>query len=205
MSSRRDQLIALGGLFNVAVMVDGLARTGLVQEDQLACMLGSLPIRQYAEVVRHFSRHRQHLRPGYGALKGALQRDFAQTGPDVLRYALLLVTLESRLSKRQELLRLIGDRLKLIDRQAQHFGITHSNVIDACAATYQDSLSTFRLRIQVKGEGRFLQQPQNAARIRALLLTGILAVRLWKQSGGRRWQLIFSRGRLLNDLDTLLY
>ena len=47
---------------------------------------------------------------------------------------------------------------------------------------------------------RHLQQPNNAAKIRALLLTGIRAARLWRQLGGHRWQLLFSRRKLLNQL-----
>ncbi|MNJ04984.1 High frequency lysogenization protein HflD [compost metagenome] len=47
---------------------------------------------------------------------------------------------------------------------------------------------------------RFLQQASNASKIRALLLAGIRAARLWRQLGGHRWQLVFSRRKLLNEL-----
>ena len=86
----------------------------------------------------------------------------------------------------------------------QHFGLVHDNVIAACGGLYQDTLSTFSQRIQVQGDMRHLQQPSNAAKIRALLLTGIRAARLWRQLGGHRWQLVFSRGKLLNELRPLL-
>ncbi|MDF9756244.1 CII-binding regulator of phage lambda lysogenization HflD [Pseudomonas hunanensis] len=65
---------------------------------------------------------------------------------------------------------------------------------------YQDTLSTLRQRIQVHGDMRFLQQASNASKIRALLLAGIRAARLWRQLGGHRWQLVFSRRKLLNEL-----
>jgi high frequency lysogenization protein len=77
-------------------------------------------------------------------------------------------------------------------------------VIAACGALYQDTISTFRLRIQVQGDMRFLQQAGNAARIRALLLTGIRSARLWRQLGGHRWQLVFSRSKLLKELPPLM-
>lgn len=204
MSSREGQLIALGSLFNVATLVDTLARTGQLLEDQLACMLSSLPIRNYDEILRHYRQHSQQLQPGYRVLQGALTRDFDQTDPQVLSYALMLVTLDSHLAKNKDMLALIGDRLDLVAHQAQHFGITHNNVIEGCAAIYQDTISTFRLRIQVRGDRRFLQQPQIATRIRALLLTGILAARLWHHLGGRRWQLVFARRKLLAALAPLL-
>ena len=44
------------------------------------------------------------------------------------------------------------------------------------------------------------QQSDNAAKIRALLLSGIRSARLWRQLGGHRWQLIFSRRKLLDAL-----
>ena len=49
-----------------------------------------------------------------------------------------------------------------------------------------------------------LQVSSNAARIRALLLAGIRSARLWRQLGGSRWQMVFSRRRLLNELYPLL-
>jgi high frequency lysogenization protein len=56
----------------------------------------------------------------------------------------------------------------------------------------------------VHGDMRFLQQPSNAAKIRALLLAGIRSARLWRQLGGHRWQLVFSRGKLLKELYQLM-
>ena len=98
----------------------------------------------------------------------------------------------------------MGSRLDQIEQQVQHFGVAHENVIAACGGLYQDTISTFRQRIQVHGDMRFLQQPANAAKIRALLLAGIRAARLWHQLGGRRWQLLFSRRKLLNALYPLI-
>ena len=71
-------------------------------------------------------------------------------------------------------------------------------------ALYQDTLSTLRQRIQVHGDMRNVQQPNNASKIRALLLAGIRSARLWRQLGGHRWQLVFSRRKLLNELQSML-
>ena len=71
-------------------------------------------------------------------------------------------------------------------------------------ATYQDTLSTLRLRIQVQGDMRYLQQPDTANRIRALLLAGIRGATLWRQVCGHRWQLLFQRKKLLDATRALL-
>ncbi len=98
------------------------------------------------------------------------------------------------------MLQLIGTRMDQIQGQVEHFGIAHENVIAAFGGLYEDTLSTFRQRIQVHGDMRHLQQRDNAARIRALLLSGIRSARLWRQLGGHRWQLILSRRKLLDHL-----
>lgn len=60
------------------------------------------------------------------------------------------------------------------------------------------------MRLQIHGEMQFLQNPRNAERIRALLLAGIRSATLWQQLGGNRWQLFFSRRKILNDAYALL-
>jgi high frequency lysogenization protein len=62
---------------------------------------------------------------------------------------------------------------------------------------YADTISTFRLRIQVSGNPSVLQREENAAKVRALLLAGIRSAVLWRQTGGRRWQLIFARKKVI--------
>ena len=53
--------------------------------------------------------------------------------------------------------------------------------MDTKPLTVADVLSTLRQRIQVHGDMRNLQQPNNASKIRALLLAGIRSARLWRQ------------------------
>ena len=52
-------------------------------------------------------------------------------------------------------------------------------------------------RIIVQGDQGYLSNPDNAARIRALLLAGIRAAVLWRQAGGTRWNLILGRNKLV--------
>ncbi|WP_459206051.1 high frequency lysogenization protein HflD [Pseudomonas sp. MLB6B] len=204
MSTLKEQLIALGGVFQAAVLVDQLARTGQVSEANLGCMLGSLLVRDPKDTLEVFGGDDLNLREGYRALVGALERDPAILQREPLRYALSMLGLERQLAKRGDMLELIGKRLPQIQSQADHFGLVHDNVIASSGALYQDTLSTLRQRIQVQGDSRFLQQANNASKIRALLLAGIRAARLWRQLGGHRWQLVFSRRKLLNELYDLM-
>ncbi|MBJ9976522.1 high frequency lysogenization protein HflD [Pseudomonas sp. S75] len=200
MTNLQEQLVALGGVFQAAVMVDRIARTGQAGEADIGCLLGSLLVRDPKDTLEVFGGDDLNLRDGYRALVGALERDPSSLQREPLRYALSMLGLERQLGKRGDLLDTIGNRLPQIQAQADHFGLVHENVIASSGALYQDTLSTLRQRIQVHGDMRFLQQPSNASKIRALLLAGIRAARLWRQLGGHRWQLVFSRRKLLNEL-----
>ena len=204
MSPTQEQLIALGAVFEAAFLVDKIAKSGQVSEAPLGCMLGSLLVRDPKNTLDVYGGDDLNLRDGYRALVSALERDPSTLQRDSLRYALALLGLERKLAKRDDMLQIMGSRLDQIQQQVQRFGLVHDNVIAACGGLYQDTLSTFSQRIQVQGDMRHLQQPSNAAKIRALLLTGIRAARLWRQLGGHRWQLVFSRRKLLNELRPLL-
>ena len=204
MNQPREQLIALGAVFEAAFLVDKIAKSGQINEAQLSCMLGSLLVRDPQSTLDVYGGDDLNLRDGYRALLSALERDPSTLQRDSLRYALALLGLERKLAKRDDMLQIMGSRLDQIQQQVQHFGLLHDNVIASCGSLYQDTLSTFSQRIQVQGDMRHLQQPSNAAKIRALLLAGIRAARLWRQLGGHRWQLVFSRRKLLNELQSML-
>ncbi|MDU4251776.1 high frequency lysogenization protein HflD [Pseudomonas sp.] len=204
MSDLHDQIIALSGVFEAASLVDRLARTGQIPEAPLGCMLGSLLVRDPKTTLEVYGGDTANLREGFRALASALERDPNSLQREPLRYALSLIGLERQLNKRDDMLDIMGSRLDQIQQQVQHFGLVHENVIASCAGLYQDTLSTFRQRIQVHGDMRHLQINANAARIRALLLAGIRSARLWRQLGGNRWQMLFSRKKMLNELRPLL-
>ncbi|HLV18433.1 MAG TPA: high frequency lysogenization protein HflD [Pseudomonas sp.] len=204
MTRTQEQLIALGGVFTAAIQVDRLARTGQCNEAAVACLVNSLLVRNPQSTLEVFGGDDLALRDGYRALASTLERSPSSLPRDSLRYAITLLVLERQLDKRADLMELIARRLEQIEQQVQHFGPTHENVIASFGALYQDTLSTFRQRIQVQGDMRYLQQSGNAAKIRTLLFAGIRAARLWRQLGGSRWQLIFSRNRLLKELYPLL-
>ncbi|MBZ9667707.1 high frequency lysogenization protein HflD [Pseudomonas sp. LMG 31766] len=200
MSPIQEQLVALGAVFEAASLADKIARTGQVSEASMGCMLGSLLVRDPKSTLDVYGGDDLNLRDGYRALISSLERNPSALQREPLRYALAMIGLERQLDKRGDMLQVMGSRLDQIQQQVEHFGLVHDNVIAACGGLYQDTISTFRQRIQVHGDMRFLQQPNNAAKIRALLLAGIRSARLWRQLGGHRWQLVFSRSKLLKEL-----
>lgn len=102
------------------------------------------------------------------------------------------------------MLKVIADGLDVATHQIKHFGLTHSNVLARLADIYSQTISTLTPRIMVSGENNQLQNPENANKVRALLLAGVRSAVLWRQCGGRQWQLLFQRKTLMNSARELI-
>ena len=142
-----------------------------------------------------------NLDPGRKLLSSVLNRDTQTIQSDVIRYTLALIHLEKKLSRNKEMLGVIGQRLDRTKEQANHFGMLHENVIASLASIYTDTISSFKSKIQVTGDMRYLQSTATASKIRAILLAGIRSATLWRQLGGSRWQLFLGRKKLLDGLN----
>ncbi|HDZ55440.1 MAG TPA: lysogenization regulator HflD [Pseudomonas xinjiangensis] len=205
MTPTEEQVIALGGIFEAALQVDKLARTGQYSEGPVACLVKSIFERSPDDVIEIYGGSHHQIRHGIQSLEAMLERDMAGLKREALRYVMNILALERQLAKRDDMLQVLGQRLDQVSNQIEHFGLLHNNVMAGLGSTYQDTLSTLRMRIQVHGDMRYLQQPDTANQIRALLLSGIRSARLWRQLGGHRWQLLIARGKLLGATRNLLH
>lgn len=205
LTQTEQQVLALAGLFQAAFLVEQVAKTGQVSEEQLRTSIESLLDQNPASVEAVYGNKLSNLRIGLQEVK-FLTDGQSRTGssPDVIRYALSLLHLEGQLRKNKATLEVIGKGINNANRQLQHFNSTHENIIANLAGLYQDTISKFRYRIHVTGTAQHLQNSQNANKIRALLLAGIRSAMLWRQVGGRRWQLMFSRRKLNRAVIQLL-
>lgn len=204
MTPYEQQALALGGIFEAALQVDKLARSGQSSEGPTSCLIQSILERSPDDTLAVYGGSHHQIRGGLQALEAMLDRDTAALQRDALRYSMNLIALERQLQKRDDMLEVLGQRLNQAEKQIEHFGLLHPNVMASLGGAYQDTLSTLRLRIQVHGDMRHLQQPDVANRIRALLLAGIRSARLWRQVGGHRWQFLLSRQKLLDAIRSIL-
>ncbi|MDB2384495.1 high frequency lysogenization protein HflD [Endozoicomonas sp.] len=200
--SIKEQVAALAGVFQAATLVERLARTGQLSEESLHPSIQSIFITSPHSVSEVYGGYDQ-LVLGRKMLNGVLTRDAEAIQGDIVRYALGLIHLERKLSKAPAMLGTIGERLDRVKHQVEHFGLLHENVISSLASIYLDTISTFKTRIQVTGDLRYLQMPVHANKIRAILLAGIRSATLWRQMGGSRWHLFFYRKKLLTGLKQL--
>lgn len=193
--SLEDQTLALAGVFQAAALVQQLAHRGQYNEASFETCIGSLFATDPPSTLSVFGELRD-LREGLSVVSSLLRQQNEQKDVEILRYGLNLIHLSAKLRKQPEMLDVIGNRLDQARHTAQHFGYSHTNLINNLASIYTDTISTFRLRVQVTGDPNQLKMEENAARVRALLLAGIRSAVLWHQTGGRRWQLVFMRKRM---------
>lgn len=194
--SLHDQTLALAGVFQAAALVQQVAHQGQCAAGSLEVSLRSL-FATAPESTLNVYGELKDLREGLSALVSVLTEQSHRQDVDILRYGLNLIQLEARLNKRKDMLEVLSDRIEQARHTARHFGYTHNNLVANLASIYTDTISTFKLRIQVTGDPKQLQVEDNAARVRALLLAGIRSAVLWRQTGGRRWHLVFYRSRII--------
>ncbi|MDV2079071.1 MULTISPECIES: high frequency lysogenization protein HflD [Marinobacter] len=196
--SRQDQTLALAGVFQCTALVQQIAHSGRCADSSFETCIRSLFATDPNSTLAVYGELKD-LREGLATLASVLNDQSKPQDLEILKYALNLIHLESRLNRNRDMLDIIGSRIDQARHTAQHFGYTHGNLVSNLASIYSDTISTLKPRIQVVGDPAILQQDENAARIRALLLAGIRAAVLWRQTGGRRWQLIFTRRKTVHS------
>jgi high frequency lysogenization protein len=195
-----DRAIALAGVMQATDLVRNIARRGQANPDDVeTCLVSLIQIdaASSADVYSGIAR----LRAGLRVLEQQLNHP---NDMELTRYAVALLSLERKLAQRPELLDAIRAGIEDVIRNLPYFPVDHSNAIARFADLYLNSLSTLTPRIMVSGDPAHLNNPENANRIRALLLAGIRAATLWRQSGGGRLTLLLRRNPLLRETRRLL-
>ena len=204
MKSRRNRIIALAGIFHAAAMVQQLAWYGKFEEKLVCPILNSI-FTIDANCIEEIYPDLSSLQCGLESLISLFAGNSKQIRQqEIARYSFALMHLERCLLKRNDLIQTIQKGLTRVKAQTAHFPLTHDNIMAHLASIYTDTVSTFAFRIHVSGEQNYLTNTNNVNKMRALLFAGIRAAVLWRQSGGNRWQLLFSRTQIVNDAKKLL-
>ncbi len=201
--STNEQTLALAGIFQATGLVRDLAHEGKVRQDAFAVCVHSL-----------FATNPANTEAVYGGVAGVrygLELLIKQIGDprspqnlEVVKYVVNVLHLERQLIKRPAMLQQISAGVEKARGQSVHFDITHENIIASLAACYVDTISTLTPRIIVAGAQGHLSNPDNANKVRTLLLAAIRSTVLWRQCGGSRWQLFFGRRHILSAAQQLL-
>lgn len=201
-TSWRNQTIALAGAMQALTTLEHLAKTGYSKSDEIETAVNSLFNTQPESVEAVYSNIGK-LESGLDTLERLLTHYTSPENSDLLRYVIGIIHVEKTLSRKQDVLSIIGSRLDTAKQQSSHFGITHENVIGNIADIYSDTISKFRYRIQVTGNVNYLQQARVANQVRTLLFAAVRSIILWRQIGGRRWQIVVNRKQILEQCHEL--
>jgi high frequency lysogenization protein len=206
----REPVLALAGIFQSAHLVQQLAREGRSDADAYRALILSI-LKLDAPDVDSVYGGAAGVRLGLEILKTKLTRGRSTPGDvEMARYTVAMIHLEGVLRRRPELLETIGHGIETAQSQMKFFGNdlpaddVHPKLVEKLAELYSQTVSTLSPRIMVSGEHGHLANPAIAAKVRAVLLAGIRSAVLWRQLGGRRWQLVFARGKIARTAATLL-
>jgi len=201
-----NEVIALAGIIQTAELVELLANTGTAPAENFETSLASI-LRTNPGTIEEIYNGQVNIIPGlslgFGALNDMLEQK-KQPGNNRLRYAVGLMHLQKKLQSNDALMDVLSNRIEQMESKLNHFELTHERNISGLASIYEDTLSTFRFRIQVTGNAIHLQNPVVVHKIRAVLLAGIRSAMLWRQVGGKRWHFILYRKKLLETLKTIV-
>ncbi len=204
MNHFNNQVKALAGVFQAALLVDRLARQGSIDQDDLARCIRSVLNLNPASVDDIYEGS-SGIQTGLTALRDVLSKRGKGVSPEVLRYAMGILHAQRKLYARNDLMEKLGQTLNRAVDQYKYFDDpNHESVVGAVANCYQESVSRLNFRIRVTGNPTYLQNPRVADQVRALLLFGIRSAHLWHQQGGRRWQILFMRNRIHRTAQQLL-
>jgi high frequency lysogenization protein len=210
MTSITEKTLAIAGVFQAAALVNQIANKGIADEHDLSTAIRSILNLDPASTLEVFGNY-ENLRTGLYTLIAQLNNG-QQRDLNVARYVISLLHLQSKLSKRQDMLETIATGVARAQEQANMFGLTHPNVLANLAGIYTDTISQLAPKIIVTGEKNsmgssehnYLANPANADRIRALLLAGMRSAVLWRQLGGSRWQILFKRKHIITEARRIL-
>ena len=194
--------MAFAAICQAAHLVQQVSRTGTCEDESLRQTLSGILVTDPESPQDVFGE--ANLKEGYKAIVEQLGHGSSPKNAELTRYVVSLIALERKLSGRRDVLNMLGERISQVKRQLHHFDLLDEQVLANLASIYSEHISPIGPRIQVAGTPVYLQQPLVQHKVRALLLAGIRATVLWRQVGGRRRHILFSRGKMVASARSML-
>lgn len=197
-----DRVIALAGVFQAAKITWQIARKGVTDAAAMDASVSSLFQLQPDSVASVFGGV-QGVQFGLRCLLTQFE-DSQNRNLEITQYTITLLQLAKKLKSDAGMQETLAMKLGDLKSRMDAFNLDDGTRFAQLGRIYQEDISTLSPRIMVKGEPLYLQNTDNAARVRAALLAGVRAGHLWYQCGGTRWKLILQRKQIVNDAKQLL-
>ena len=210
-SRLRDRTLALAGVFQATRLVQQLAREGRADPAAIAVSINSVLEIDSATTDDIYGGPRG-VALGLQLLSDKLRGHADQNNMEIARYVINVLQLERRLSGNNAVLSAIRDGIESTIAQMQFFRTEnkdtneqiHPSLAAKLAELYTMTLSTCTPRIMVNGEQGYLENPSIVDNVRSLLLAATRSAFLWRQLGGRRWQLLLRRNTIIREAMRIL-
>lgn len=210
-SRLRDRTLALAGVFQATRLVQQLAREGRADPTAIAVSIHSVLEIDSATTDDIYNGPRG-VALGLRLLRDKLRGHADPNNMEMARYVISVLQLERRLSGNSAMLSAIRDGIESTITQMKFFRTKnkatneqiHPNLAAKLAELYIMTLSTSTPRIIVNGEQGYLENPSIADKVRSLLLAATRSAFLWRQLGGRRWQLLLRRNAIIRETIQIL-
>ena len=185
-----ERVLSLAGLYQACALAQQLANEGHCDDGAMEASVTSVFRIDSPSVVGVYGNI-SNVRVGLRHL--IAQLDESDRDMSVTRMVVTVMRLERSLSARPDLLEKVQQGIVSAQRQVEHFGQASNQVTSRLAEIYAATLSTLKPRIMVSGNPQQLQQPAVVEKVRANLLAAVRSAVLWRQVGGRQWQLLLYR------------
>ncbi|MFU2059371.1 high frequency lysogenization protein HflD [Avibacterium volantium] len=192
MADYYDITLALAGVCQAAALVKQFAHHGSADNAAFNASLQSLLQTSPKNTLAVYGGNAANLKLGLQTLMEQLNGRDAE----LTRYWVSLLALEGKLSKSPKAKAELAQRIAYLPSQLNFYDLLDEQMISNLASIYVDVISPLGSRIQVLGAPDYLQQQGIQHRIRASLLAGIRSAVLWRQVGGKKYQFLFSRGKI---------
>ena len=193
------QNLALAAIAQSATLVNNLAVSGSADPSAIAVCVDPLFDFSPASVESMFPNPIQ-LSPGLRCLQEIFSSDKELRNPEVIRYLLGILALRQKIMSDRAMQEKLQALLQQVTPLASFDEVdndgSQQRFFEQVAGVYQETISTYPFRINVKGDLQFLRNENVANRVRTLLLAGIRWAVFWYQIGGRRWHLVLYRKKI---------
>jgi high frequency lysogenization protein len=224
LSQRQNRALALAGVFQATQLTHMTALTGRQSigdngnfyfEQLIKASLNIRPSLNKNCQTLDFFNQLSDISLGLKTLEHSITQPFSTTPKSKLpkfsstklpmSYAMTLLQLEKKVYSNPKFVEIIEQSQQKILRQLSFFdnNYLHPSIIANLAQTYIETAGQINPRIMVRGNAEAFKDSAHTNRIRASLFTGLQLAHLWRQLGGSSWGLIFSKKKLLQDIQNL--
>ena len=201
-SANQNKTIALAGMHQALLQIQTIAWEDKRSFDQIDVCLSSLFVRDPNTYIEVYGKI-ENIQEGLQALRASFKNKHDKQALERARYMVGLMILSKKFIKFRGLDEQIRTTLSLLDDAAQDLDNQRDYIIERIAQLYQNTLSKISPRIIIYGKPDILNNNENAALIRSLLLAGLRSAMLWYQAGGSQLNLLLGKKKYLQTIDEL--